>query len=210
MFTGLIQRVGTVTQIQPGPDGKQLRIRCPDLAAQIRVDDSIAVNGVCLTASAVDAEGFQAHAIPVTLAKTTTGSLQAGSKVNLELALRLGDRLGGHLVQGHVNGIGRIVDIAVTGDNWLIRIAFPVALRKYLISEGSIAVDGISLTIAALDDAEFTVSIIPHTLQCTTLGGKSVGDAVNLETDLLGKYVENLLHADPGLAKAWSALGHAA
>lgn len=206
MFTGLIQSIGSVQGVETRADGHVLRIRCPALAGGIRVDDSIAVNGVCLTATAVDADGFSAHAIPVTLAKTATGSLQTGSKVNLELAMRLGDRLGGHLLQGHVNGIGRIVDIAVTGDNWLIRIAFAPELRKYLISEGSIAVDGISLTIAALSNAEFTVSIIPHTLQRTTLGGKAVGDAVNLETDMLAKYVENLLHADPGLVKAWHAL----
>lgn len=206
MFTGLIQCIGRVQGVETRVDGHVLHIRCPELAGAIRVDDSIAVNGVCLTATRVDAEGFSAHAIPVTLAKTTTGKLQAGSTVNLELAMRLGDRLGGHLLQGHVNGIGRILDIAVTGDNWLIQIAFAPELRRYLIGEGSIAVDGISLTIAALSDAEFTVSIIPHTLQRTTLAGKAVGDAVNLETDMLGKYVENLLKADPNLVRAWKAL----
>lgn len=206
MFTGLVQSIGSIERVETRPDGHVLRIRCPDLAGDIRVDDSIAVNGVCLTATAVDADAFCAHAIPVTLAKTTTGNLQPGGKVNLELAMRLGDRLGGHLLQGHVNGIGHIVDIAINGGNWLIRIAFAPELRRYLISEGSIAVDGISLTVAALSDAEFTVSIIPHTLQRTTLGGKAVGDAVNLETDMLAKYVENLLHVDPGLVKAWKAL----
>lgn len=206
MFTGLIQAIGSVSRVDTRPDGKLLRIQCAALAGDIRVDDSIAVNGVCLTATAVDAEGFQAHAIPVTLAKTTTGSLQAGSKVNLELALRMGDRLGGHLLQGHVNGTGQITDITVNGENWLIRIAFPVALRKYLISEGSIAVDGISLTIAALADDHFSVSIIPHTLLNTTLGGKTAGDPVNLETDLIGKYIENLLQADPGLVRTWRQL----
>ena len=206
MFTGLIQSIGTVTRVETRADGSLLHIHCPALATDIRIDDSIAVNGVCLTATAVDADGFHTHAIPMTLAKTSTGSLQAGSKVNLELAMRLGDRLGGHLLQGHVNATGRIIDIAVTGNNWLIGIAFAPELRKYLISEGSIAVDGISLTIAALADTEFTVSIIPHTLQQTTLGGKAVGDVVNLETDLIGKYIENLLRADPGLIKAWKAL----
>lgn len=206
MFTGLIQSIGTVSRVETRADGSLLHIHCPALAAEIRVDDSIAVNGVCLTATKVDAEGFSAHAIPVTLAKTNTGSLQAGSKVNLELAMRLGDRLGGHLLQGHVNGTGRIVGIAVTGDNWLVRIAFTPALRRYLISEGSIAVDGISLTVAALADAEFSVSIIPHTLQHTTLGGKAVGDVVNLETDLIGKYIENLLQADPKLVENWKQL----
>ncbi len=206
MFTGLIQSIGSVQGVETREDGHVLHIRCPALAGGIRIDDSIAVNGVCLTATEIDSEGFTAHAIPVTLEKTSTGELIVGSRVNLELAMRLGDRLGGHLLQGHVNGIGRIVGIAVTGDNWLIRITFAPELRRYLISEGSIAVDGISLTVAALSDAEFTVSIIPHTLQRTTLGGKAVGDAVNLETDMLAKYVENLLHADPGLVKAWHAL----
>lgn len=210
MFTGLIQRIGTATQIQPGPDGHQLRIRCPDLAGQIRVDDSISVNGVCLTATAVDADGFQAHAVPVTLQKTTLGGLRNGDAVNLELALRLGDRLGGHLVQGHVNGIGTVLGTTDIGRNRLLRIGFAPVLRRYLIAEGSIAVDGVSLTIAALSDAEFEVSLVPHTLQHTNLAARVPGDPVNLETDLLGKYVENLLHADPALAKAWSALGHAA
>ena len=206
MFTGLIQTIGTVSRVDSRPDGKRLHIHCPALVDDIRVDDSIAVNGVCLTATTLYAEGFWAHAIPVTLAKTTTGSLQVGSKLNLELALRIGDRLGGHLLQGHVNGIGHIIAIAIIGENWLIRIGFDTQLRKYLISEGSIAVDGISLTIAALADDEFSVSIIPHTLLNTTLGSKMVGDAVNLETDLIGKYIENLLHADPKLVSTWRQL----
>jgi riboflavin synthase len=206
MFTGLIQCIGTVSRVETRPDGRVLHIHCPELVGNIRVDDSIATNGVCLTATEIDSQGFTAHAIPVTLEKTSTGELIAGSRVNLELAMRLGDRLGGHLVQGHVNGTGRILDIAILGDNWLIRIAFPPELRRYLISEGSIAVDGISLTIAALYDAEFTVSIIPHTLQRTTLGSRSVGDTVNLETDMLAKYIENLLYADPKLVENWKQL----
>jgi riboflavin synthase len=206
MFTGLIQCIGTVRRVEIRPDGRVLQIQCPQLAGDIRIDDSIAVNGVCLTATDVDSDGFSAHAIPVTLEKTSSGELIAGSRVNLELAMRFGDRLGGHLVQGHVNGTGRILDIVILGDNWLIRIAFPPELRRYLISEGSIAVDGISLTIAALSDAEFTVSIIPHTLQRTTLGSRSVGDTVNLETDMLAKYIENLLYADPKLVENWKQL----
>ena len=206
MFTGLIQCIGTINRVETRPDGRVLHIQCPQLAGDIRVDDSIATNGVCLTATDVDSNGFRTHAIPITLEKTSLGELIAGSRVNLELAMRLGDRLGGHLLQGHVNGTGRILDIAILGDNWLIRIAFPPELRRYLISEGSIAVDGISLTIAALADAEFTVSIIPHTLQRTTLGSKSVGDTVNLETDMLAKYIENLLYADPKLVENWKQL----
>jgi riboflavin synthase len=206
MFTGLIQCIGTVRRVEIRPDGRVLHIQCPQLAGDIRVDDSIAVNGVCLTATDVDRDGFSTHAIPVTLEKSSTGELIAGSRVNLELAMRMGDRLGGHLVQGHVNGTGRILDIAILGDNWLIRIAFPPELRRYLINEGSIAVDGISLTIAALTDTEITVSIIPHTLQRTTLGSRSVGDTVNLETDMLAKYIENLLSADPKLVENWKQL----
>ena len=203
MFTGLIQAVGTVAGAEHRPDGRRLRIHCPELAGAIAVDDSIASNGVCLTAVAVDAEGFSAHAIPVTLEKTTLGGLPDGSRINLELALRMGDRLGGHLVQGHVNATGRVQEITERGDNWLIRIAYPADQRRYLMAEGSITVDGVSLTVAALDDEALTVSLIPHTLERTNLRDRRPGDAVNLEFDAMAKYVESLLRGDPALAARW-------
>jgi riboflavin synthase len=206
MFTGLIQGIGKLQQISDSAEGKQLSIHCPTLIEDIHVDDSIAVNGVCLTATACDAQGFTAHAIHTTLDKTTLGQLKSGECVNLELAMRASDRLGGHLVQGHVNAIGRISSIDPRGNNWQIHVDFPVYLRRYMIAEGSITLDGISLTIAALSDNQLMVSIIPHTLSHTTLHQKTVGDAVNIEVDIMAKYIENFLLADPGLAKAWSRL----
>ena len=139
--------------------------------------------------------------------KTTLGSLDPGQRVNLELAMRASDRLGGHLVQGHVNAIGRITGIDTQGNNWQIHISFPADLRKYMIAEGSITLDGISLTIAKLADSQLMVSIIPHTLANTTLKDKAVGDSVNIEVDIMAKYIENFLRADPALANAWAQPG---
>lgn len=204
MFTGLIKAIGVIRQVNGNAEGKSLTIDCPGLIGDIAVDDSIAVNGACLTAAVCGPQGFTAQAIHTTLEKTTLGSLAPGQRVNLELAMRASDRLGGHLVQGHVNAIGRITDILTRGDNWQIHVAFPAGLRKYMIAEGSITLDGVSLTIAALSDSELVVSIIPHTLAHTTLGDRSVGDALNIEVDIMAKYIENFLHADPALAKAWA------
>ena len=207
MFTGLIQAIGVIKQVSGSPEGKSLTIHCPELIGDIAVDDSIAVNGVCLTAAERGPDGFIAHAIHTTLEKTTLGSLDPGQRVNLELAMRASDRLGGHLVQGHVNAIGRITGIDTQGNNWQIHISFPADLRKYMIAEGSITLDGISLTIAKLADSQLMVSIIPHTLAHTTLGDRSVGDAVNIEVDIMAKYIENFLRADPALANAWAQPG---
>lgn len=206
MFTGLIQTVGRITRVTPHPDGTHLHFHCPDLVGKIAVDDSIATNGVCLTAESIDAEGFTAFVMPVTLQKTTLGHLAVDSAVNLELALRFGDRLGGHLVQGHVNGVGRIRSIQVRGDSWQVAVDVPAALQRYLILEGAIAIDGISLTIAALEADGLCVSIIPHTLARTNLGARQIGDAVNIEVDVLAKTIEGLLRADPSLGKAWTHL----
>lgn len=207
MFTGLIQAIGVVKRVSDGPEGKTLAIQCPGLIGDIAVDDSIAVNGVCLTATRLEPDGFIAQAIHTTLEKTTIGLLQPEQRVNLELAMRASDRLGGHLVQGHVNAIGRLAAIEMRGQNWLIQIDFPADLRKYMISEGSITLDGISLTIAELSDSRLTVSIIPHTLAHTTLSDRSAGDAVNIEVDIMAKYIENFLRLDPALAGAWTQPG---
>lgn len=206
MFTGLIQSVGRISRLTASSDGTRIHIHCPELAGRIAVDDSIATNGVCLTAESVDAEGFSAFVMPVTLEKTALADLSEDAPVNLELALRFGDRLGGHLVQGHVNGIGRVRGIEARGDSWWITVDVPLALRRYLILEGSIAIDGISLTIAALDAQGLSVSIIPHTLANTNLRTRCTGDAVNIEVDVLAKTIEGLLRADPTLRKAWSHL----
>jgi riboflavin synthase len=192
MFTGLIQDLGTIVTASDNTEGRQFVIRT-NLAHEIKIDDSVATNGVCLTATAVTADSFTCQAVPMTLEKTNLGTFQSGSRVNLELSLRANDRLGGHMVQGHVSGTGTVAAIRIQGQTWEFDISFPAELRKYMILEGSIAVDGISLTLARLAETQFTLAIIPHTLEKTTIGGKKIGDRVNLEVDMVAKYVENFL-----------------
>ena len=193
MFTGLIQEVGTIVSVTQNAEGKEFLIRAPELISEIKIDDSVATNGVCLTATKIEGDAFRVQAIHVTLEKTSLGHLKVGSKVNLELSLRPMDRLGGHMVQGHVNALGKIKKIEKTGNNWEIEVSIPTDLRKYMISEGSIALDGISLTIARLTDSSLTVAIIPHTLEKTSLSSKKVGDVLNIEVDMVAKYIENFL-----------------
>lgn len=196
MFTGLIQTLGTIESISTNAEGKEIFISAPAIIKDIKRDDSVATNGVCLTATHIQGDTFKVQAIHVTLDKTSLGLLQQGDRVNLELSLRPQDRLGGHFVQGHVNAMGRILNIDQTGNNWNIEVSFPQDLRKYMISEGSIALDGISLTIAKLTDKSLTVSIIPHTLEKTSLSFKKVGDVLNLEVDMIAKYLENFFRLD--------------
>ncbi len=193
MFTGLIQEIGTVESITSNAEGKEFIISAPGLIKDINIDDSVATNGVCLTATKIKGDTFKVQVIHMTLEKTSLGYLKSQDKVNLELSLRPQDRLGGHFVQGHVNALGKIKKIEMTGDNWEIEVSFPRDLRKYMISEGSIALDGISLTIARLTDQLLTVAIIPHTLEKTSLSFKKVGDVLNLEVDMVAKYIENFL-----------------
>ena len=193
MFTGLIQELGRIENIITNTEGREFIIRAPSLINEIAIDDSVATNGVCLTATKISGDTFHVQAIHVTLEKTGLGQLKKGDKVNLELSLRPQDRLGGHFVQGHVNALGKILKIATIGNNWEIEISFPRELRKYMISEGSITLDGISLTIARLTDSSLTVAIIPHTLEKTSLSFKKVGDVLNLEVDMIAKYIENFL-----------------
>lgn len=193
MFTGLIQELGTIQSISTNAEGKEFIIKAPNLIKEIAIDDSVATNGVCLTATKIQGDTFKVQAIHMTLEKTSIGNLKQGDKVNLELSLRPQDRLGGHMVQGHVNALGKIKQIKTIGDNWEIEVSFPANLRKYMISEGSICLDGISLTIARLTDSSLTVAIIPHTLEKTTLGTKKVGDSLNIEVDMVAKYIENFL-----------------
>jgi riboflavin synthase len=201
MFTGLIQEVGTIESITTNPEGKEFVIKAPSLIKQIKIDDSVATNGVCLTATKIQGETFKVQAVHMTLEKTSIGFLKPQDKVNLELSLRPNDRLGGHFVQGHVNALGKIQNIQMAGKNWEIEVSFPKELRKYMISEGSIALDGISLTIARLSDSALTVAIIPHTLEKTSLSSKKVGDVLNLEVDMLAKYIENFLKFNPDQSK---------
>ena len=196
MFTGLIQEVGTIQSVTTNAEGKEFVIKAPNLIKEIAIDDSVATNGVCLTATKIAGDTFRVQAIHMTLQKTSIGYLNTGDKVNLELSLRPQDRIGGHFVQGHVNALGKIKKIAKIGNNWEIEISFPKELRKYMISEGSIALDGISLTIAKLTGDTLTVAIIPHTLEKTSLSAKKVGDHLNLEVDMMAKYIENFLHFD--------------
>lgn len=196
MFTGLIQEVGTIQSVTTNQEGKEFVIRAPGLIKDIAIDDSVATNGVCLTATKIEGDCFRVQAIHVTLEKTSIGHLKTGDKVNLELSLRPQDRMGGHMVQGHVNALGKILNIKKTGENWEIQVSFPAELRKYMISEGSVALDGISLTIARLSSSDLTVAIIPHTLEKTTLSAKKIGDPLNIEVDMVAKYIENFLRFD--------------
>ncbi|MFP5457947.1 MAG: riboflavin synthase [Bacteriovoracia bacterium] len=204
MFTGLIQDKGKIIAIHPNREGREFVIDT-SMHPDIQVDDSVATNGVCLTATEVKDGAFRCQAIPMTLEKTNLGRLKQGDEVNLELSLRPQDRLGGHMVQGHVSGVGQIIDIKDLGKTWEFRVQFPTELRKYMILEGSIAVDGISLTIARLAELELTLAIIPHTLEKTTLGGKKIGDSVNLEVDMVAKYIENFLtRSEASRAADWA------
>lgn len=198
MFTGLIQELGTIQSVVSNAEGKEFIIKAPKLIKEMAIDDSVATNGVCLTATKVAGDTFRVQAIHMTLEKTSLGSLRTGDKVNLELAMRPSDRLGGHMVQGHVNALGKIKSIKTVGDNWEIQVSFPPELRKYMISEGSICLDGISLTIARLETSNLTVAIIPHTLEKTTLSAKKIGDHLNIEVDIVAKYIENFLRFDNG------------
>ena len=193
MFTGLIQELGTIQSITTNTEGKEFVIKAPGLIKEIQIDDSVATNGVCLTATKIMGDTFRVQAIHMTLEKTSIGTLRNGDKVNLELSLRPTDRLGGHFVQGHVNTLGRIKQITTRGENWEVEVSFPQDFRKYMISEGSITLDGISLTIARLTGDTLTVAIIPHTLEKTSLGSKKVGDVLNIEVDMIAKYIENFL-----------------
>ena len=193
MFTGIVEELGHVVSLAHGPDSAVVRIRGPLVTADAAPGASIAVNGICLTVVELDADSFCVDVMAETLRRTCLGELTPGSPVNLERAVAVGDRLGGHLVQGHVDGTGTIL-ARQPGDRWeVVTISLPGELARYVVEKGSITVDGVSLTIAGLDDVSFQVSLIPTTLALTTLGTKQVGDLVNLEVDVLAKYVERLL-----------------
>jgi len=189
MFTGLIEEVGVVERMRQHDGVEQLAIKGEGAVAGLAIGQSIAVDGTCLTVTSVEHNLFEADVSEETLARTTLGELRRGDPVNLERPCRPSDRLGGHFVTGHIDGVGTIVELREAGSMWWFSFSYPQALRPLLVEKGSIAVDGISLTIAGLNDTSFGVAIIPHTYRHTTLGTKQVGRRVNLETDLLGKYV---------------------
>src|SRR3954467_4640991 len=192
MFTGLVESTARVLRVDPDGDGVRLEVETP-LAAELRQGDSIAVNGVCLTAVDPGSDGFKADVMAETLRRSSLGPLAEGDSVNVELPLRAGDRLGGHVVQGHVDGTGTVSEVREEGFARLVLIAAPAGLLRYVVEKGSIAVDGVSLTVAAVDGDRFDVSLIPETLERPTLGAAAEGAPVNLEVDILAKYVEKLL-----------------
>lgn len=191
MFTGLISNLGRLTRVERSADGARLEIAA-DATAELASGDSIAVNGVCLTATEVNGSLFAAEVMNETLARSSLAGAKPGDEVNLELPLRPGDRLGGHVVQGHVDGIGTVAATQEDGFARQVVISAPAEILRYLVRKGSVAVDGVSLTVAQMDEESFTVSLIPETLQRTTLGRATIGSSVNLEVDILAKYVERL------------------
>ena len=193
MFTGIIEGLGTVTSVRSAGQGKRLTIAADFDLADTKVGDSISVSGACLTAVAIARRQFDVDVSPETLAKSTLGSMRVGERVNLERALRLSDRIDGHLVSGHTDGTGVIDSREVSGNAIIVTVGVPEALTRYMIIKGSVAVDGVSLTINHLAAGRFSVSIIPHTAALTTIGLKQKGAPVNIETDMIGKYVEKFI-----------------
>lgn len=197
MFTGIIEGLGTIAKIRPSGQGKRLLIDADFPLDQTKIGDSVAVSGVCVTVIIIAGKRFEIDISPETLAKTTFGTAKIGDRVNIERALRLSDRIDGHLVSGHVDGIGIIKDKKTTGNAIIVVINVPEFLSRYMITKGSVAVDGISLTINNRSRDCFDVSIIPHTAKLTTIGLKKTGDYVNIETDMIGKYIENFIAEKP-------------
>lgn len=206
MFTGIIQEIGVVSGVRRAGGGLHLSVRAPGSARELHVDDSVSVNGVCQTVIQKRGSVFTVEAVEETLSKTTLGDLKVSSPVNLEMPVRLSDRLGGHLVQGHVDCVGQIREVKKKESSWLITVEFDERFSRYVIPVGSIAIDGISLTVASTVGNSATVSIIPHTLEKTTLGSARSGLNVNLEFDLIGKYIEKMFRNDEGKGGSESGL----
>jgi riboflavin synthase len=192
MFTGIVEELGRVRSLEDRAGAARLVVQCATVNRDSSVGDSVAVNGVCLTAVEVTGEALSFDLGRETMDRSTLGGLRAGDPVNLERPLTLATRLGGHLVQGHVDGVAAVRSVDRNGAEASIRIALPSSLRPYVVEKGSIAVDGVSLTVTVVDDEGFEVALIPHTLAATTLGERGPGDGVNLEADVVAKYVENL------------------
>jgi riboflavin synthase len=193
MFTGLIEEIGHVKSIQRHGTSLRLAIGADKVLEGVKIDDSICVSGVCLTVITQDENSFTVQVVDETLRKTSLGNLNVGARVNLERALRPSDRLGGHFVQGHVDGVARVVSFENQSSGKLLRVELPNALLPYVIPQGSIALEGVSLTVARIEGNHIGIALIPHTLTSTTLGEARVGDALNVETDLLGKYIARLM-----------------
>lgn len=193
MFTGIVVEVGRVTGFERTDRGRRLTIEAPGVTEDLEVGDSVAVNGICLTAVAVEPPRFRMEAVAETLARTNLGEATEGSPVNLERPVRMGGRLDGHVVQGHVDGVGVVLGVQPEGDSRRVSLSVSEDLERYLVVKGSVAVDGVALTVTAVAEGTFEVALIPHTLASTTLGSWKVGDKANIEVDILAKYVEKLL-----------------
>jgi riboflavin synthase len=199
MFTGIVRERGRIVRADAGSDGLALELEAPETAAASGVGDSVSIGGVCLTVTSVADGRLTFHAVPETIERSSLARLQAGAEVNLEPALRAGEPLGGHYVQGHVDGVGTVRSLEPEGEGARLRIDAPRELLRYCVDKGSITVEGVSLTIAGLDADGLAIALVPHTLAVTTLGALGPGDPVNLEVDVLAKYVEKLVKADgPG------------
>jgi riboflavin synthase len=198
MFTGIISEVGEVAGVAVGGAGGRIKIRAARTAAALAVGDSVAVEGACLTAAAVDGEYFEADVSRETAETTTLAGTKTGDAVNLELATAVGAPLGGHLVQGHVDGVGTVRELVPSGDGYTLRVGVPTGISRYVVEKGSVAVAGISLTAVAVGDGEFGAAIVPHTYRNTTLRHRRSGDRVNIEVDLIAKYVERFVGSSRG------------
>jgi riboflavin synthase len=196
MFTGIVEERGRVRSAGPGPSGVRLAVECRTVAADATLGASVAVNGVCLTVVERDESGLSFDVVSETRDRSALGDLRPGDPVNLERPVTLVTRLGGHLVQGHVDGVGTVEAVVHDGGSATITVRLPDGLDRYVVEKGSIAVDGVSLTVATLEDSTFTVALVPHTLTLTTLGERRPGDRVNLEVDVVSKYVEKLVRSD--------------
>lgn len=193
MFTGIVEAIGVVTGVAADAAGMRLTVEAPQLAPWLKIGDSIAVNGTCLTAVELTRTSFSVDAVLETLAKTTIGDLAAGSRINLERPMKADGRFDGHIVQGHVDGIGTVTGLDPEGDGKRFSITVDDRLRRYIVDKGSVTVDGVSLTVAALTGEGFQIALIPHTLEATILGHRQIGDRVNIEIDVIAKYVERLM-----------------
>jgi riboflavin synthase len=193
VFTGIVRELGVVVEAEEAGGGRALGVQAPATAARTRVGDSIAIDGCCLTATEVADGTIRFHAVPETIARSTLGALERDQQVNVEPAIRAGEELGGHYVQGHVDAVGRIRSVEAEGQGLRVVVAAPDAVLRYCVEKGSVTVDGVSLTVAELVDDAFSVALVPHTLDATTLSGLRPEQAVNLEADVLAKYVERLV-----------------
>ena len=193
MFTGIVRELGVVVSAEEASGGRALVVRAPQTAASAAVGDSVAINGCCLTAVSISGDEIAFHAVPETIARTSLGGLERDDRVNVEPALRVGDELGGHSVQGHVDAVGRIESVEAEGEGLRVFVDAPAEVLRYCVEKGSVTVDGVSLTVAELSSDAFAVALVPYTLEATTLAALRPGQAVNLEADVLAKYVERLV-----------------